>query len=94
MDIAHERQRLREAASRVMVLAARAGTAAEVSLSVDEGFSLKVRQGQADKVEFLRSQGLSLVVFDGTARGAASTSDLTPASLERLSPKPQNPKTP
>jgi PmbA protein len=84
MDLAHERQRLRDAASRVMTLAARAGTAAEVSLSVDEGFSLKVRQGQADKVEFLRSQGLSLVVFDGTARGAASTSDLTPASLERL----------
>jgi PmbA protein len=84
MDIAHERQRLREAASRLMMLAGRAGTAAEVSLSVDEGFTLKVRQGQADKVEFLHSQGLSLVVFDGTARGAASTSDLTPASLERL----------
>lgn len=84
MDIAYERQRLREAASRVITLAGRAGTTAEVSVSVDEGFSLKVRQGQADKVEFLRSQGLSLVVFDGSSRGAASTSDLTPASLERL----------
>jgi PmbA protein len=84
MDIAHERQRLREVAGRVMALARRAGASAEVSVSVDEGFSLKVRQGQADKVEFLRSQGLSLVVFDGTSRGAASTSDLTPASLERL----------
>ena len=64
--------------------AERGATAADGFLVEDTAFSASVRLGQVDTVTHSREQRLSLRVFSGRASAAASTSDLSRASLERL----------
>jgi PmbA protein len=62
----------------------RGATAADGFLVEDTSFSASVRLGQVDTVTHSREQRLSIRVFAGRASAAASTSDLSRASLERL----------
>ena len=62
----------------------RGATAADGFLVEDTSFSASVRLGQVDTVTHSREQRLSLRVFAGRASAAASTSDLSRASLERV----------
>jgi len=64
--------------------AARGATAADGFLVEDRHFSATVRLGDVETVTHARDQRLSLRVFAGRASAAASTSDLSPASLERV----------
>jgi PmbA protein len=64
--------------------AERGATAADGFLVEDTSFSASVRLGQVDTVTHSREQRVSLRVFAGRASAAASTSDLSRASLERL----------
>jgi PmbA protein len=64
--------------------AERGATAADGFLVEDSSFSASVRLGQVDTVTHSREQRLSLRVFAGRASAAASTSDLSRASLERV----------
>ena len=64
--------------------AERGATAADGFLVEDTSFSASVRLGQVDTVTHSREQRLSLRVFAGRASAAASTSDLSRASLERV----------
>lgn len=59
-------------------------TAADGFLVEEQHFSALVRLGQVDTVTHSRDQRLSLRVFAGRASAAASTSDLSRASLERV----------
>lgn len=59
-------------------------TAADGFLVEEQHFSALVRLGQVDTVAHSREQRLSLRVFAGRASAAASTSDLSRASLERV----------
>jgi PmbA protein len=64
--------------------AERGATAADGFLVEERRFSAAVRLGEVDTVTHSRDQRLSLRVFAGRASAAASTSDLSPASVERV----------
>src|SRR5574344_784130 len=49
-------------------------TACEVSVSVSEGLSTSVRQGDVETVEFNRDQGFGITLYLGQRKGSASTS--------------------
>ncbi|MGH7390035.1 MAG: TldD/PmbA family protein [Candidatus Rokuibacteriota bacterium] len=59
-------------------------TAADGFLVEERQFSASVRLGEVDTVTHSQDQRLSLRVFAGRASAAASTSDLSRASLERV----------
>lgn len=59
-------------------------TEADGFLIEEQHFSASVRLGKVDTVKHSREQRLSLRVFAGKASAAASTSDLSRASLERV----------
>jgi PmbA protein len=63
---------------------ARGATEADGFLIEEQLFSASVRLGQVDTVKHSREQRLSLRVFAGKASAAASTSDLSRESLERV----------
>jgi PmbA protein len=63
---------------------ARGASEADGFLIEEQHFSASVRLGQVDTVKHAREQRLSLRVFAGKASAAASTSDLSRASLERV----------
>src|SRR6266545_1001746 len=62
----------------------RGATAADAFLVEDRAFSAQVRLGRVDTVKHAREQHLSLRVFSGKSAAAASTSDFSRASVERL----------
>jgi PmbA protein len=62
----------------------RGATAADGFLVEDESFAAAVRLGQVDTVTHSRDHRLSLRVFVGRASAAASTSDLSRDSVERV----------
>jgi PmbA protein len=62
----------------------RGATAADGFLIEESHFTASVRLGQVDTVSHSREQRLSLRVFAGKASAAASTSDLSRESLERV----------
>ena len=64
--------------------AAHGATAADGFLVEEQRFSALVRLGQVDTVTHARDQRLSIRVFVGKASAAASTSDLSRGSLERV----------
>ncbi|HET8578734.1 MAG TPA: TldD/PmbA family protein [Methylomirabilota bacterium] len=59
-------------------------TAADAFAVEDQSFSAEVRLGQVDTVQHAREQHLSLRVFSGHSVAAASTSDFSRESLDRL----------
>ena len=59
-------------------------TEADAYVGEDQSFSAQVRMGQVDTVKHARDQHLALRVFVGRSAAAASTSDLTRESLDRL----------
>ncbi|EKF74170.1 pmbA protein [Alcanivorax hongdengensis A-11-3] len=54
---------------------------AEVNVSVSQGYSVNVRQGEVETVEFHRDRGVSLTLFQGRRKGHASSSDDSRDSL-------------
>jgi len=65
--------------------ATRAGTtSADAFVVEDQSFSAQVRLGQVDTVKHAREQHLALRVFVGQSMAAASTSDLSRESVQRL----------
>jgi PmbA protein len=63
---------------------AKGATAADGYLIEESAFSASVRLGEVETVNHSRDARLSLRVFAGRASAAASTSDLSRASLERV----------
>lgn len=49
-------------------------SACEVSVSLSQGLSTSVRQGEVETVEFNYDQGFGITLFDGKRKGSASTS--------------------
>src|SRR5262245_60597273 len=63
---------------------ARGATAADGYLVEERHFGASVRMGEVENVTHAQDQRLSLRVFVGRAAAAASTSDLSRASLDRV----------
>ena len=49
-------------------------TACEVSVSMEQGLSTSIRQGEVETVEFNRDQGFGITLYLGQRKGSASTS--------------------
>lgn len=64
---------------------ARAGGAsqAECSVSVSQGFSVSVRKGEVESVEFQRDRELGVTVYFGHRKGNATTGDLSQDAVAR-----------
>lgn len=50
-------------------------SAAEVSVSADNGLSVSVRKGNLETIEFNQDRGFGITVYFGARKGSASTSD-------------------
>ncbi len=75
--------RLTILAQRVLAQAKQRGaTAVEVSASIDNGFSVNVRLGDVEIVEYQRDNGIGITVYFGKRKGSASTTDLTTAAID------------
>lgn len=59
-------------------------TDAAVSLTQSSGFSIDVRMGEVETVAFNEDKSLSLVVYVGHRKGAASSTDLSATALDAL----------
>lgn len=56
-------------------------TAAEISASMTEGFTVNVRKGEVDTVEFNRDKGLTMILYCGQRQGMVSSSDFSETAL-------------
>ncbi|MCX7117189.1 MAG: metalloprotease PmbA [Legionellales bacterium] len=64
----------------------RAAGATDTSVAVnhDTGFSIDVRMGEVETVAFSEDNAVSIVVYKGSRKGGASSTDLSPASLDDM----------
>ncbi len=58
-------------------------TQAAVSASLSRGFSVDLRKGAVDNLEFNRDKGITFLVYSGQRQGVATSSDLSAAALDR-----------
>src|SRR5690348_6609884 len=56
-------------------------TAAEISASVENGFSVNVRMGEVETIEYHRDKNIGMTVYFGQQKGSASTTDSMPEAL-------------
>ncbi|MEZ5461558.1 metalloprotease PmbA [Dokdonella sp.] len=62
---------------------AKGASEVDVGVGVDVGLDVNVRLGEVESIEHTRDRGLSLTVYFGKRKGAASTADLNPDSIEK-----------
>ena len=58
-------------------------SAAEVGASIDTGLSVSVRLGEVETIEHTRDRSFGVTVYFGQRKGAASTADLAPDSIQK-----------
>lgn len=56
-------------------------TAAEAAMSSESGFSVTVRMGEVETIEYNRDKGLGVTVYFGQRKGSASTTDFQPQAI-------------
>ena len=59
-------------------------TDASVSVNHDSGFSIDVRMGEVETVAFSEDNGVGIVVYQGTRKGSASSTDTSPRALDAM----------
>ncbi|WP_456404104.1 metalloprotease PmbA [Thiolapillus sp.] len=75
-------QQLEQIVADLLAEASRLGaSAADAAVSSSSGLSLTVRLGETETIEHTRDRGLGVTVYFGQRKGAASTTDLSPAAL-------------
>jgi PmbA protein len=75
-DLRSESELLEALVGEILEEARRQGaSAAEVSVSADQGLSVSVRRGSLENVAFNRDRGFGITVYFGGRKGSASTSD-------------------
>lgn len=57
-------------------------TQAEVGVNIGTGLNVSIRKQSVDTIEFNRDKSVGITVYCGHKKGAASTADITPSSLE------------
>ena len=66
---------LQEQVEAILAEARRQGASAcEVAVSLEQGLSTSVRQGEVETVEFNRDRGFGITLYLGQRKGSASTS--------------------
>ncbi len=75
-------EELKALSARVVQMASDMGASqSEASLSYSRGYSVGVRNGEVESLEFQRDRSLGVTVYIGLRRGNASTGDLSEAGL-------------
>jgi PmbA protein len=81
-DIAAQQDRLAGLVADVLAEArAQGASAAEAAVSLGSGLSVTVRLGEVETLEYHRDRGLGVSVYFGQRKGAASSSDSSPAAI-------------
>lgn len=57
-------------------------TSAEAAVSSQNGYSVTVRKGEVETIEYNRDKGLGVTVYFGQSKGSASTTDFKPAAIQ------------
>ena len=84
-EVAEQERELKDLVAGILDEARRQGaSAAEVSVSEDEGLTVSVRQRDLETVEFNRDRGFGITVYVGDRKGSASTSDASPEAVRTL----------
>ncbi|MCK9534200.1 MAG: metalloprotease PmbA [Pseudomonas sp.] len=74
---------LKSQVEKILATAKQQGASAcEVAVSVQQGLSTSVRQGEVETVEFNRDQGFSITVYHGQQKGSASTTATGDAAIQ------------
>lgn len=77
-----EQRNLQERILKILDLARQEGaTAADVDVDITAGYSVNVRLGEVDTLEYHRDQGVSITVYNGQRSGSASSTDVSDAAL-------------
>jgi PmbA protein len=83
IDFVKEKNSWENLASNILKEARLQGaTSAEVNVSTELGFSLNVRMGEVETLEYNRDKGVSVLVYYGNKKGAASTTDTSEAAIK------------
>lgn len=78
-----EINRLKQVVQQLLDAAKQQGaSAAEAAISVDNGLSVSARLGDVETIEYHCDQGIGVTVYFGQRKGAASTNDVSEASLK------------
>jgi len=62
--------------------AALGASSAEAAVSSQNGYSVTVRKGEVETIEYNRDKGLGVTVYFGQSKGSASTTDFKPAAIK------------
>src|SRR5688572_19806758 len=72
-----------EIAAKVLKMAkAKGASSAEMACSMSRGFTVNVRLGEVETIEYHRDKGIDISVFFNEQMGSASTTDINPSSIE------------
>lgn len=84
-DLSAEKPQWEKLAKDILNEAAQQGaTSSEVSVSRGIGFTVSVRMGSVETVEYNRDKGIGVTVYFGKRKGSASSSDTTPESVKAI----------
>lgn len=83
INISDEQQRWQTIAHDILHEArAQGASSAEVSAGGNTGFTVSVRLGEVETVEYHRDKGIDVTVYFGQRKGSASTSDTSPDAIK------------
>lgn len=83
-DMISEGAQLQQTVAEILAEAKALGaTQAEVGASSDNGFTVNVRMGEVDTVEFQRDKSIGISVYFGQRKGSASTSDTSKEAIQQ-----------
>ncbi|WP_133126901.1 metalloprotease PmbA [Legionella nagasakiensis] len=76
---------LKEIMQNVLECARRQGASdAAVGINIDRGFSVDVRMGEVETVQFSEDKGISVTVYIGQRKGGASSTDTSASAIEAM----------
>jgi len=76
VDLREQQDDLKQLVAEILAEAQRQGAdQAEVSVSLDAGLSVSVRQGALENLEFNQDRGFGITLYVGQRKGSASTTD-------------------
>lgn len=83
LNLANEQTRWQTLVSEILQQAhAQGASSAEVAASIDIGFSVSVRLGEVETVEYNRDKGVGITVYFDHHKGSASTTDTSPTAIK------------
>ncbi|MEX9542175.1 PmbA/TldA family metallopeptidase, partial [Escherichia coli] len=82
-QVSEQRKKLEDAVAQALSFAKSRCDAAEVAVNKSTGISVSTRQGEVENVEFNSDGALGITVYHNQRKGSASSTDLSPAAIER-----------